>query len=287
MKTKCSGTTTYEEIERDGFAVIRNVFGTTYIAAMREAVGKAVARSERRHLQDMTLKTAPNIPVGDLLAYPELQAFDYVVFNQQVLEVIRSVLGDRVVYFGDSSMQTGEGFRGYHKDCVHRNDPTGSDWKSRYDLVRIGLYLQDHSQHSGGLKVRVGSHRFANDRKGEGLNLSTNVGDLVIWKLTTTHSGNFVRPRLFPGLTLHPGIERRLPAALRMPEADVRMSIFCTFGVPGKHLNTYLNYIGTRKDFENHYAHSTFHNDAQKLAAARGVELRIPTAAFGRCATWS
>jgi len=274
---------TYEDIERDGFAVIRKVFGPTDIAAMREAVGNAVARSKRLYPPNLTHKPTHDIPVGDLLTYPELQAFDYVVFNHRVLEVIRLVLGDQIVYFGDSSMQAGEGSRGFHKDSVHRNDPSGSDWRSRYDLVRVGLYLQDHSQHSGGLKVRVGSHRFADNRKGKALNLSTNAGDLVIWKLTTSHSGNFVRARMFPGLTLHPGIESRLPKALQIPEANIRMSIFCTYGAPGKHLDTYLDYIASRKDFVKHYAHSTFHDDARQLAAARGVELRIPTQDFGSC----
>ena len=272
---------TYDDIERDGFAVIRRVFTDTDIAALRTAVDDAVARSDRLHPENATLTPTHHIAVGDLLAYSELKAFDYVVFNQRVLEVIRSVLGDQIVYFGDSSMQTGQGARGFHKDSVHRNDSAGSDWTSSYNLVRFGLYLQDHAQHSGGLKVRVGSHRVASDRVGTALNLSTNAGDLAIWKLTTSHSGNVVRPRFLPELTLHPGIESRLPSFLRTPEADVRMSIFGTFGAPGIHLDTYLNYISARKDFECHYAHSIFTKVARELAAARGVELRTPMQAFG------
>jgi len=272
---------TYDEIERDGFTIVRNVFTRSEVTDLRAAVAKGVARSDILHPANVTLTPTQHIAIGDLIAYPELKAFAYVVLNHRVLEIIRSVIGNRIVYFGDSSMQMGEGTRGFHKDNVHRNDSTGSDWASNYNLVRFGLYLQDHAEYSGGLKVRVGSHQVASDKVGTARNLSTNAGDLVIWKLTTSHSGNVVRPRLFRGLTLHPGIENRLPTFLRIPGSDVRMSIFGTFGAPGKHLDTYLDYIAARKDFENHYAHSTFTDEARELAVSRGVELRIPMPAFG------
>jgi hypothetical protein len=270
-----------DDLERDGYCVARNVFTETEIDRLRLLVEAGVARSDRQHPGHPTLVPTQHIAVGDLLAQPELAPFDFVVFNDKLLAVVRQLLGDKIVYFGDSSMQTGEGTRGFHKDSVHRNDPAGSDWTSRYDLVRFGLYLQDHSRHSGGLKVRQGSHRVASDSTGRAVNIDSRIGDLVLWKLTTSHSGNVVRPLLLPGLCLHPGIENRLPRALRVAEQRTRMSLFGTFAAPGMHFETYLDYIGKRSDFHAHYAHCSFPEQARATAAARGIELRVPMPQFG------
>lgn len=270
-----------DDLERDGYCLVRDVFTPGEIARLRELVGAGISRSDREHPGVPTLTATQHIALGDLVAQPELGAFDYVVFNEKLLAVMRELLGPQIVYFGDSSMQSGVGTRGFHKDSAHRNDPAGSDWASRYDLVRFGLYLQDHDRHSGGLKVRQGSHRVASDSTGRAVNMPSRAGDLVVWKLTTSHSGNVVRPRVARGLCLHPGIEGRLPAFLRAPEQQTRMSLFGTFAAPGLHLETYLEFIGGRKDFQEHYAHCAFTDAARTLAARSGVELRVPMPSFG------
>lgn len=269
-----------DDLERDGFCAARGVFSTVEIARLRDAVGAAIYRSDRQNPDNQTLAATQHIAVGDLLAQPELDGFDYLIFNQKLLAVIRELVGERLVYFGDSSVQMGEGTRGFHKDCVHREDSSGTDWQSPYDLVRFGLYLQDHSRHSGGLKVRRGSHRVADSTTGAALNVDSREGDLIVWKLTTSHSGNVVRPRWWPSMCLHPGLEGRVPRGLRIPEHRTRMSLFGTLAAPGRHLDTYLDYIAGRPDFQNHYAHCSFTDRSRSLAASRRVELRVPMPAF-------
>lgn len=269
------------DFENNGYALIRGVFSSDEVSALRQSVIAAVARSDKEFPNNRTLTSTQHIAVGDLLSYDELREFDYVIFHERLLEVVRVILGSSVVYFGDSSMQVGVGTRGFHKDSVHRDDPAGSDWGSRYDLIRFGIYLQDHSCHSGGLKVRVGSHRIASSSSGQAVNVPSCVGDVVVWKLTTSHSGNVVRPKFFPKLCLHPWMENHLPQILRQPEEDRRVSVFGTFAAPGMHLETYLKFISSRKDFDMHYSFSSFTSAARSLAASKGVELRAPMPIFG------
>ena len=178
-------------------------------------------------------------------------------------------------------MQYGVGARGFHKDCVHRSQANGSDWQSTYTLVRFGLYLQDHSAHSGGLKVRLGSHNYAEHHSGKSMDLPSESGDLIVWLLTTSHSGNFLKLKGFPNSSIHPRIEGLLPKFLTMPEEVPRVSVFGTFGIDDIHLRTYLNYLKHREDFYLHYANSYFSEKARNLAKDKGVQLVVPHPSFG------
>ena len=128
---------------------------------------------------------------GDLCSFRELDDFDFVVCNKRIVEGVKSLIGDDLVYFGESNTQTGTAARGNHKDnrIIDREDASGYDWKGDYSLVRVGLYLNDSDSTSGGLKVIPGSHKIPTSHfyRG-GVNVSAKAGDLVVWFLTTTHS---------------------------------------------------------------------------------------------------
>ncbi|MFT3928211.1 MAG: phytanoyl-CoA dioxygenase family protein [Myxococcales bacterium] len=270
----------HADLERDGFVVFRGVFSPAEIADLRRRFAEASSRAER----EGQLARSSSLPVRylkfDALSCRELREVDYLVLDERVLRCVRSLLGDDVAYFSDSSIQIGTGVRGFHKDCAHREDRNGSDWQTSYDVIRMGLYLQEHEQSSGGLKLKPGSHRFVSSLWGRSINVDTRAGDLVFWKLTTSHSGNAVRLRAFPKASLHPRIESMVPATLRVPEPEERMALFCSFGKPGVHLDTYVNYLAGREDFCEYFRNSYHPQTALSLARARGLELRVPCAEF-------
>src|ERR1700756_2944358 len=157
--------------------------------------------------------------LGDVLAVRELEAYRYIFFQAEVLEAIQSILETReLVYWGDSSVQFGEAARGFHKDNTNRNDGKHDDWTRNYELVRCGFYFQDHVDHSGGLKVRLRSHDIPNHLDGRMADIPAEYGDLVIWNMRLTHSGNNKRLRLPLKLPLHPRLEEKLPTFLAAPE---------------------------------------------------------------------
>jgi hypothetical protein len=253
---------------RDGFVVARDVFEAAEIAELR----KRFAAIAMRATYDSD-KNYPRLlmPHGDAASHHELRDFDYVIFEPRIVSLVRELLGE-VVYHGDSSIQIGEGPRGFHKDNADRGNPSGTDWQGEYGLIRMGLYLQDHSRHSGGLKVRVGSHRYVSHHRGLALNVDSRAGDLVFWYLTTSHSGNAIR---VPGLpSLHPRVESLVPTWLRSPEQTERRSLFSTFGTSGAHLERYLEYQSGRADMRRHLANCAWGSDVRTLAARRGVVLR-------------
>lgn len=273
-----------QDFERDGFVIFRSVFAPQEIEKMRECCLEALRRSREQgvleRIDDPSLRVQRILP--DLLSNPELEPVDFVVLDRRIVECAKELVGDPLIYFSDSMIHFGEGNRGFHKDCAHRNDPAGSDWQSSYTVIRMGVYLQDHAEHSGGLKVRIGSHKETNRFVGKSINLETRAGDVVFWKLTTSHSGNTVRLRPMPSLSLIPRLETRVPRWLRVPEDKERIAVFSAFGTADVHLDTYIKYLGTRTDAAEIFPLCYHSEAAVKLAKERGVLLRQPTQNFAQ-----
>jgi hypothetical protein len=150
----------------------------------------------------------------------------------------------------------------------------------------MGLYLQDHSRHSGGLKVRRTSHLRADITSGEIVDVSSQAGDLVVWSLRTTHSGFAVRVRGLPFVRLQPRFEGRLPAWARRPQACRRVAAFMTFGTNDAHLRNYVAKHSDLDSYADNYLYKQWlysdgsEESVQRLAKA-GVSLLRPIPDYG------
>jgi hypothetical protein len=163
-------TVDVEAFWRDGYQIVRDVYTAEEIEAFRED-----ARASRSH-------------GGDLLSNPRMRR---ALTDGRMIDVARKLLGsDEIVYAGDSSFTINSKQHGYHKDNADRNDGAAPDWQSRYTILRFGIYLQDHEKYTGGLNLRVGSHEQASLKTGKNVYVRNRLGDLAVWSLRMTHSGN-------------------------------------------------------------------------------------------------
>jgi hypothetical protein len=243
---------------------------------LRDAAGKSgVSKNPQYPKADYLL--------GDILSIRALEKFDYIFFNAEAQRVLRVLLeNDAPLYFGDSSVQYGEAARGFHKDNVERYDGTKDDWQGDYRLIRCGFYCQDHSAHSGGLKVRVASHNIPTHRKGQMLDVATRFGDLVMWNMRLTHSGNNKRARLFSGLAMHPRFEERWPEALTIPEEHRRIGAFCSFASPGQKLDRYIASLNSREEvYKPYFQRARNIGELDALMSRYGVTFRQPNNYYG------
>src|SRR5262249_3798705 len=87
----------------DGYRIVRRVFSPEEIASLRTAVSEQYQEDEARGWTCLTGHT--HIVQGDVLSKPRLR---HVVLDDRVLAVARGILGQRPVYFGDSSYQVCE-----------------------------------------------------------------------------------------------------------------------------------------------------------------------------------
>lgn len=248
--------------DENGYLLIKNVFTKEEIQKIRE---KTYDQYEIDKKKDLTF-SLPNPKVkakfakGDLLSKENLYT---VLTDDRILEIARTILGsDELVYFGDSSYQIGTGFRGFHRDNIDRTDLNGPDWQGEYTLVRMGIYMQDHKNYSGGLKVKQGSHKNAD---GKTVFIDSEVGDVVIWSLKTLHSGNAVRLKWFPNLAIQSGYKESLiPAFLKKDQQYERISFFMTYALESSHLNHYIQEYTLKRDDAMEHARKSIHDDSVK-----------------------
>lgn len=257
--------------DKDGFLLIKNVFSKEEFALIRKDAYASFEEDKKKNLafkHDSKLTNATYFR-GDILSKPHLR---HILFDDRILQIAKVVLGGDPVYFGDSNYQIGTGYRGYHRDNIDRTDLTGPDWEGDYTIIRMGIYLQDHKKYSGGLKVRVGSHKNAS---GKSVFIDSEEGDVVVWSLKTMHSGNAVRLKFLHGLTINrAGLEAMVPDFLKEDQQKERAILFMTFGLKSNHLDRYIEkYMLKRKDVLEHLKHSKLDAQAWELAKQKHVEV--------------
>ncbi len=237
-----------------GYAILPNVYSPEEIEAFREA-----AYASRGY-------------GGDLLANPKLRS---VVTDGRMVAVARKLLGtDDLFYSGDSSFTVNGTQKGWHKDNADRIDPAAPDWDGRYTQLRFGIYCQDHSEHTGGLNLRIGSHDLRNTTEGENLYVKTTPGDLAVWSMRITHSGNGM-------LLKDPSAPYPLPnehatfSPDEVAEADGdRIALFVHIGADDKHAKRYADYTKTRTYLVNAWRKRPYDAEAVQAAADAGLRLR-------------
>ena len=173
-----------------------------------------------------------------------IPTFKDLILSDKVIDIATQALGQKPLFFGDAIFEIGIGNRGFHKDTSERKNQNHPDWTDKdYPIYRIAFYLEDHKDHSGGLKVRVGSNKTVKTNVGKPYIIPSEAGDAVIFSLRTSHAGNAVRLKIAPKLSLHNSLEKRVPKFLRVPEEKERVSFFLTYGLKSGALDRFLNYM--------------------------------------------
>ena len=262
-----------ELFEKTGYAVKYGVFSKEEIAEMRDKVRLQYEEDERNKITFNLAKTSAKYNRGDLLSKRHLRS---ILLDPRIIQMAKDVLDtDRLVYFGDSTYQIGTGARGFHRDSVDREYKSGPDWEDGYNIIRIGIYLQDHANYSGGLKIKIASHKNAS---GKTIFINSNAGDVATWSLKTLHSGNAVRLKGMRGFSIdNSSIENRIPDFLKKEQQQERMSLFMTYGVAGPFVDRYISeYMLKRADVMESLKASNYDNEAIQFIASRGIDLIRP-----------
>ncbi len=277
----------------EGYCVAKNIFTVDEILEIQKIFDIVEKKSIDK--KQATIKT-PNdfkginrtdnqvLILGDLLAFNEFEKFNFILFHPKVLKLVRELIGSDFCYFGESNMQSGTGDRGFHSDnrLNDRENSGGEDWVGDYPLIRLALYLNDTDRYSGGVKIVPKSHKIPTSRFKKGYkNISSRMGDIVIWKFTTTHSGNALRLKLFNGISLHPRLEELVPKFLEKNNPHKRRGIFMTFGPKCDHLTRYVDYLKNRKDYRKYFQYSGTSKKIEQLALKSGVNLIRPIEDYG------
>jgi hypothetical protein len=258
-----------QDFDENGYIVIKNAFTEEEIDKIRYATLASLASRRAQGKGFTSNRNASGeeyFGLPELLSVSELAQLDFVALHPKITNLIHQLIAGPVCYFGDSTAQIGTGDRGFHKDNVDRSDPKGADWQSNYDVLRLAIYTQDTYSYSGGMQLRMKSHLCANRFDGKPKNIRLKKGDILVWKLTMTHSGNTLLPRIIPEFShILPRISSYLPKWLFRPYENERVALFMSFGALNSlHTENYLRYLEGRTDTLSFYPNESQHELAQK-----------------------
>ena len=123
-----------DELFNKGWTIINNVFSKEEVQDLR--------------LKAKTVESIKNLK-GDILANPQI---GHIVYDERIIRIVENLLGGNITYFGEGRLliESVNGRKGgaFHRDNPDREDGKGPDWKSKYDVVRVGIYLEDHKDFS-------------------------------------------------------------------------------------------------------------------------------------------
>jgi hypothetical protein len=265
-----------EKFEKDGYLLIKSLFTKEEIEAFRKDCYTQFEIDDKKGLTYSIKKVQARALRGDLMSKALIRK---MLLDDRIISVVKNLLGNDIVYFGDSAFQFGVGFRGFHRDNVDRKFNEGPDWEGDYPIVRFGLYLQDHKNHSGGLKVKQGSHK---NESGKSVLLDIEVGDFAIWSLRTLHSGNAVRLKLLPNMPID-YFEKHIPSFLKIGESTERILAACSFAKKGKDLDRYISeYMNKAEPVLLNIKNSPMDEQALNELKEKGIELVRPNEMYGK-----
>lgn len=243
-----------DDFWKKGYVVLPGVYSPEEIAEIREAVYASEGQG------------------GDLLANPRLR---HLLTDGRMTEVAKRLLGtDDILYAGDSSFTINGTQRGWHKDNTDRLDPKAPDWDDRYTQLRFGIYCQDHVHHTGGLNLKIGSHDIPNLTDGETLYVKTQPGDLAVWSMRITHSGNGMLLKDPEAAYPDPSEQKDIDPELVTPADGDRIAVFAHLGADDKHGRRYADYLKTRTYMVNAWRLRPYDEESRAAAKAAGLTLR-------------
>ncbi len=173
-----------QKIENDGFLIIRDVLAQNEVKKLREIVNnhfscKGVPANSRL--------TQPNAAV-------EIPEISWLFYHPKILTIMSELLGQEKTMFTSHCDVHGGTLSGWHKDDGMAVMDGGYFGKPTYGelnccVYKVAIYLQDHVHNRSGLTVKKGSHRVSSLDCGEEVYLKTRAGDVVIFDVRLTHTG--------------------------------------------------------------------------------------------------
>ncbi|MBH9538455.1 hypothetical protein [Novosphingopyxis sp. YJ-S2-01] len=251
---------------RDGFAVIRDAFDPSDVLNWRREALRQHGLSQSQP--------------ADLLSIPGLCD---IVLHPRLLYYARDILGEKPLYFGDSTFVIGaQQGAGFHKDCTDRYDRDAPDWSiDRYPIIRFGIYAQAHGDLPGGIDFLEKSHNYPDRLEGPMVSPEIKPGDLVVWNGRTSHSANSPKLRVL-NLRVRPdGLAWRVLRKARLgriyrTHPQERVAFFVSIATDDLLTRRHVAYLNTRSYAIERMRKIDWTERAQASAAQVGLQLVNP-----------
>jgi hypothetical protein len=235
-------------LNQNGFVIVRNVLTKEEIKKLRKMV--------KNHFLTLGVSTALGLTQPN--AAVEVPDLNWLFYHPKILAIMRQLLGQEKIMFTSHCDLHCRTLSAWHKDDGMTVMEGGYFGYPTYDkkdckVYKVALYLQDHYHNKGGLTVRKGSHKLSKINQGEEVYLKTKAGDIVIFDVRLTHTGQRdVVPLEFlqqPNNLIKKGLKKIVNVPPQESDKYLkkiydtlfgdRLSIFFTYGLPNEYTRNF------------------------------------------------
>ena len=178
-----------EQITDQGYIILNNVFTKEELAMCGHEINNYIKNNS-------TLKNSGGISIPDFIKKKELYKTSLLKDNEKIQAALLDIFGSDNYRFCSHNDIGINRICPWHKDKL--NGPiakyeTVDIWKKhngeQHEIVKVLIYLEDHSNNNDGLKVVPKSHLTSKINSQGWIQLKPKIGDVIIFDQRITHRG--------------------------------------------------------------------------------------------------
>jgi ectoine hydroxylase-related dioxygenase (phytanoyl-CoA dioxygenase family) len=263
MSTANSVSRLREQVLRDGYVCIPELFTTEEIERLNEAV--------KEHFRDHGQRMSFGLTQPDAMS--RIPAIRWLLTHEKLLAAFREIAGSDQVQFTFHSDAHSNLIGGWHTETQAYFSPEETRGHA-FQVYKVGIYLQDHLGNGQGLTVSAGSHQSEKIEVSKIRPVPTKAGDVIIFDVRILHHGDKMRfvERVCNKLIRSENLKARLGSVMRkvLGRRDKR-SIFFTFGAPNDLTSEFARRNMARQNRQNKVDHSQRPQELIELLQAHEV----------------
>jgi ectoine hydroxylase-related dioxygenase (phytanoyl-CoA dioxygenase family) len=177
-----------QQLENQGYFIVENIFTGDEIRSFREEILNYIKKNN-------CIRNASGITIPDFIQHKSLSKTGSIKDNEKITDILNNIFDNNYRFCSHNDIGINR-IVGWHKDKLngeYSKYETIDIWSEhegeKHEIVKVLIYLQDHSNNNDGLKIVPGSHLERNINDKNWIQLNPSLGNVIIFDQRITHRG--------------------------------------------------------------------------------------------------
>jgi hypothetical protein len=177
-----------QDLNNQGYFIVKNIFSKGEIDEFRNEIVEYTNNNN-------TIQNAGGLTIPDFMRHKQLSKIAKIKDNKKILKILDEIFDNNYRFCSHNDIGINR-IVGWHKDKLngeYTRYETIDIWNEykgeKHEIVKVLIYLQDHSKNNDGLKIVPKSHIVKDINTENWVQLNPEIGDVIIFDQRITHRG--------------------------------------------------------------------------------------------------